>query len=290
MNDLTSSFLEDIQFSTHYDSGWVRVCFFWVGKTHRLHRLDIARRSRPLIMKKDTARWVASQISFVRIKTYHPGNTIWNNFEWNLLDICFGPCPKHWKLAVDTVFCLRLGSFHLELIIASPLWTRVLATPQLMRIMEKTGMELPKVFAYHLLLFLLHRTPRCDRMSWWKHRPNLQPIRVMTLDPTVCWEPPIKWNKQDGHIDNLVKLKVLLLLLLVAAVLYWPVCYSQVYCIKPSNIPIQYCQWTTDLPRLFMSPSNAAACHWSWDWRFSFVWGAKTHWNQRGVVEFHDNW
>ena len=69
-------------------SGYV---FFWVGKTHRLHRLDIARRSRPLIMKKDTARWVASQISFVRIKTYHPGNTIWNNFEWNLLGYILGP-------------------------------------------------------------------------------------------------------------------------------------------------------------------------------------------------------
>lgn len=30
--DLTSSFLEDIQFSTHYDSGWVRVLVFLIWK------------------------------------------------------------------------------------------------------------------------------------------------------------------------------------------------------------------------------------------------------------------
>ena len=214
----------------------------WKNQTHRLHRLDIARRSRPLIMKKDRARRIASQhkSAKVRIKTYHPGihdMNLLNGIYW----IYFAPCPKHWKLAVDTVFCLRLGSFHKH---QNRLWLAhcepgFWATPQLMRIMKKTGMDLiftdiaeglPTISYFSFCIGHLVVIKWLDGdFPRKKHRPNLNSLlRAANKMKQAGWTYRQSCETQSVSSSSSCCCCCSLLVSL----------YSQVYCIKPSNIPI----------------------------------------------------
>lgn len=134
--------------------------WFWVGPgwvfSRRLHRLDVARRSRPLI--KDRARWMASPgTRHIILETRYE---IIDGIYW----IYFGP----FFTAFSSGYCEAKGwvpfiNIRIRIDCGYPLWTRVFSTPNWSGSRRKLDIAdgLPK----NLLLFLLHRKPYCDKMA-----------------------------------------------------------------------------------------------------------------------------